>query len=121
MKEIIAIIRMSKMQKTKNALAGIGYPSMTVNRVLGRGRQKGLYLPQSEINPEKAEWNNRKMKYVPKRMVSVVVSDEGESEVVETIIKVNRTGNIGDGKIFVCPVGKAVRIRTDERDDKALQ
>ena len=121
MKEIIAIIRMSKIQKTKNALAGIGYPSMTVNRVMGRGRQKGLYLPQSEIKPEKAEWKDRKMKYVPKRMISVIVSDEGKTEVVETIIKINRTGNIGDGKIFICPIEEAVRIRTDERDDKALQ
>lgn len=121
MKEIVAIIRMNKMQKTKNALAGIGYPSMTVNRVLGRGRQKGLYLPQSEINPEKAEWKDRKMKYIPKRMVSVVVSDEGKSEVVETIMKVNRTGKIGDGKIFICSVEGTVRIRTDERGNEALQ
>ena len=121
MKEIIAIIRMNKMQKTKNALAGIGYPSMTANRVMGRGRQKGLYLPQSEINPEKAEWEDRKMKYIPKRMVSVVVSDEGKSEVVETIIKVNKSGNVGDGKIFICPVEKAIRIRTDEKNGEALQ
>ena len=121
MKEIIAIIRMSKMQKTKNALAGIGYPSMTVNRVLGRGRQKGLYLLQSEIKPEKAEWKDRKMKYIPKRMVNVIVSDEGKNEVVETIMKVNRTGNVGDGKIFVCPAEEAVRVRTDERNEEALQ
>ena len=121
MKEIVAIIRMNKIQKTKNALAGIGYPSMTANRVLGRGRQKGLYLPQSEINPEKAEWKDRKMKYIPKRMVIVVVSDEGKNEVVETIMKVNRTGKIGDGKIFICPVEEAVRVRTDERGNEALQ
>ena len=121
MKEIIAIIQMNKIQKTKNALAGIGYPSMTVNSVLGRGRQKGLYLPQSEIKPEKAEWEDRKMKYIPKRMVNVVVSDEGKNEVVETIMKINKTDKIGDGKIFICPVEEAVRIRTDERNSKALQ
>ena len=121
MKEIIAIIRMSKMQKTKNALAGMGYPSMTANKVLGRGRQKGLYLPQLEINPKKAEWKNKKMRYIPKRMVSVIVSDEGKSEVVKIIIKVNKSGNIGDGKIFICPVEEAIRIRTDEKNDEALQ
>ena len=121
MKEIIAIIRMSKMQKTKNALAGIGYPSMTANRVLGRGRQKGLYLPHSGINPEKSEWNDRKMKYIPKRMVSVVVSDANVDEVVESIMKINKTGKIGDGKIFICSIEEVVRIRTDERNDEALQ
>lgn len=117
MKEIVAIIRMSKIQKTKNALAGIGYPSMTVAKVLGRGKQKGLYLPQSEINPEKAEW---KINYTPRRIIFIVVDDKDVDKIVKTIININRTGEIGDGRIFICPVEDAIRIRTDERGTKAL-
>lgn len=119
MKEIIAIIRMNKIQKTKNALVGIGYPSMTVNKVLGRGKQRGLQLLQPEIKPE--ETKGRKMRYIPKRMISIIADDKRVDRIIRTIMKVNRTGEIGDGRIFICPIEDAIRIRTDERGMEALR
>jgi len=118
MKEIIAIIRMKQIQKTKNALAGIDCPSMTVNKVLGRGKQRGLQLLNPEIKPEEIE--GREMRYIPKRMISIIVDDERVDDIVKAIVRVNRTGEIGDGRIFICPVEDAIRIRTDERGIKAI-
>lgn len=119
MKEVIAIIRMSKMERTKDVLASSGYPSITVNRVCGRGKQRGLQLfAPPEFGPE--EVRGRKMKYLPKRMISLIVEDHAVSEVVDLIMGVNRTGEIGDGRIFICPVEDAVRIRTGERGDHAI-
>ena len=60
------------------------------------------------------------MKYLPKRMLSVVVEDEFVAAVVAVITRVNRTGNIGDGRIFVCPVEESIRIRTGERGEEAI-
>ena len=120
MKEIIAIIQMNKIQKVMNALAGIDCSSATVNKVLGRGKQRGLQLLDSKIKPEGAEWKGNRMKYIPKRMISIVVDDKDVGRIIKTIIKVGRTGKIGDGRIFVCPVEDAIRIRTDERGTKAL-
>jgi len=120
MKEIIAIIRMNKMQKTKNALAGIDCPSMTASKVLGRGKQKGLQLLQSEIKPEERKWNGMRMKYIPKRMLSIVADDAEVGKIVKTITRVNRTGEIGDGKIFICPLEDAIRVRTGERGEEAI-
>ena len=77
-------------------------------------------VTQSEINPEKEVWKDRKMKYIPKRMVSVIVSDEGKDEVVKTIMKVNKTGKIGDGKIFISPVEEVMRIRTSGKGEETL-
>ncbi len=120
MKEVIAIIRMNKIQKTKNALLGIDFPSMTVNKVLGRGKQRGLQVPQSEIKPEDPKWEGNRMRYIPKRMLSVIVDDKQVDKIVKTIIRVNRTGEIGDGRIFICPVRNAVRIRTGEHGEEAV-
>ena len=60
------------------------------------------------------------MRYVPKRMLTMVVSDDKVGEVIETIMETNRTGMIGDGRIFVCPVKEAIRIRTGERGEEAI-
>jgi len=119
MKEIIAIVRMNKIQKTKDALVEIGCPSMTVNKVLGRGKQKGLRLLRQEIDPEDVRWET-KMKYIPKRMISIIEEDNMVDRVVRTIMEVNRTGEIGDGRIFVCPIDDAIRIRTGERGEEAI-
>ena len=119
MKEIIAIIRMNKIQKAKNALVGIGCPSMTVNKVLGRGKQRGLQLLHPEIKPE--ETKGKRMRYIPKRMISIIVDDKQIDRIVRTIMKINKTGEIGDGRIFICPIEDAIRIRTDERGIEALQ
>lgn len=122
MKEIIAIIRPRKVSVTKEALVNLGYPSLTAVSVLGRGKQKGL---EGEIDIEFRSGildQNRHtgMKYVPKRYLSIVVPDDEADAVLNAIIKANQTGQIGDGKIFVCPIDDAVRIRTDEQGDEAL-
>ncbi len=122
MKEIITIIRPKKVNATKEALVKLGVPSMTAIPVLGKGKQKGI---DSEVNIEyrKGILEQNKsggMKYVPKRYLSIVVSDEQEEAVVQTIIKINQTGQIGDGKIFICPVDDALRVRTDEQGNEAI-
>jgi nitrogen regulatory protein PII 2 len=122
MKEIITVIRPKKVNATKEILVRLGIPSMTAIPVLGRGKQKGI---DSEVNIEYRagilEQNKSGgMKYVPKRYLSIVVSDENVDTVIDAIIQVNRTGQIGDGKIFVCPVEDALRIRTDEQGNDAI-
>ncbi len=117
MKEVLAIIQMNKMESTKNALDVIGIPSITAYKVTGRGKQKGLQIPHPT---PVAELSQRSMKYIPKRMISVMVEDEFVPAVVAVITKVNRTGNIGDGRIFVCPVDESIRIRTGESGNEAI-
>ncbi len=118
MKEVIAIIRMNKIQATKDVLAEAGYTCLTATLVYGRGKQKGLYIsPLGNVKPDSKK---AAIRFIPKRMLSIVADDESVPEVVETIISTNRTGMIGDGRIFVCPIAEAVRIRTGERGDDAL-
>ena len=119
MKEVIAIIRMNAIQKTKRAVADVGLPSVTAEKVFGRGKQKGLHLfPPANINPADSKGNG--MRYIPKRMLTMVVSDDKVGQVLETIMETNRTGMIGDGRIFVCPVKEAIRVRTGERGEEAI-
>lgn len=120
MKEIIAIIRLNRIQKTKDALLEIDCPSMTVNKVLGRGKQKGLQVAQVELNPGEAKWRGWRMAFIPKRMISIVAADEQVNKIVETIMEVSRTGKFGDGRIFVCPVEDAIRVRTGEHGEDAI-
>lgn len=122
MKEIIAIIRPRKMGATKEALDGLGFPSMTAAPVLGRGKQRGIAGEINvDIRPEElAKGKYRAMSYIPKRMLSVVVPDEQVDPVVDAIAGINRTGQVGDGRIFVCPVEDALRVRTDEHGDSAI-
>ncbi len=122
MKEIIAIIRPKKVGATRDALEKRGFPSMTAEYVIGRGRQRGI---ANEINVDfKPELlgpvKSGGMKYIPKRMITLVVNDNEVELVVKEIIKVNQTAQIGDGKIFVCPVDNAMRVRTGEIGDLAL-
>ncbi|HMK53650.1 MAG TPA: P-II family nitrogen regulator [Methanobacteriaceae archaeon] len=121
MKEIIAIIRPNKMGRTKDVLDSLGFPSMTANRVLGRGKQKAIL---NEVTFEIKEANlleeEGSMRYIPKRLISLVVPEEDASLVVEAMMKVNHTGQIGDGKIFVCPIEDAIRVRTKENGEKAI-
>ncbi|MDH7578591.1 MAG: P-II family nitrogen regulator [Bacillota bacterium] len=120
MKEIIAIIRPNKMTRTREVLAALGFPALTAWRVLGRGKQKGLAGEVSfDVRPEVLKQEGG-MKYIPKRLISLVVKDEDVPLVVYAIMKLNRTGQIGDGRIFVCPVDDAVRIRTQERSTTAI-
>jgi len=117
MKEVMAIIQMNRMEATKDALDVIGIPSITAYKVSGRGKQRGLQIP----HPSKIEGSEqRSMKYIPKRMISIMVEDEFVPAVVAVITKVNRTGSFGDGRIFVCPVVESIRIRTGERGGEAI-
>lgn len=122
MKEIIAILRPNKMNDTKKALDRIGFPSITAVSALGRGKQRGIarevgvsvapdVLGQSEF---------RKIAYVPKRIVFLIVPSNQVKKVVQTIVKINRTGMVGDGKIIISPVEFALRLRTGEVGDAAV-
>lgn len=112
MKMIQAIIRPAKIEDVKKALDDAGYTSLTSIEVKGRGRQKGITQT----------WRGEEYKVdmLPKVKLEVVVPSDKEDEVVEIIRKNAFTGGIGDGKIFVLPVDKVVRIRTGEIDGKAL-
>ncbi|AAM07248.1 TPA: P-II family nitrogen regulator [Methanosarcina acetivorans] len=120
MKEITAIIRMNKVQKTKNALLGCGFPSFTVRRVMGRGKQRGLCFEFNPPLPDPEKEAETCIRFIPKRMFTVVVDDENVSEVVQKIIEVNQTGNAGDGKIFVSNITEAIRIRTGESGEATI-
>jgi nitrogen regulatory protein PII 2 len=121
MKEIIAIIRPNKMTQTKEVLSVLGFPAMTAHRVMGRGRQKAIIGEVSfDIQNEDLLNEEGSMKYIPKRLISLIVPDKDANLVVEAIMRVNQTGQIGDGKLFVCPVEEAVRVRTNEWGEKAL-
>jgi len=109
---IQAIIRPTKVEDVKNALDEAGYTSLTSIEVKGRGRQKGI--------TQMWRGEEYKVDMLPKVKMEIVVQDEKEDEVAELIRKAAYTGNIGDGKIFVLPVEKTIRIRTGEVDGKAL-
>jgi nitrogen regulatory protein PII len=112
MKKIEAVIKPFKLDDVKEALSEIGIYGMTVTEVNGYGRQKG----HKEIY-RGAEYV---VDFVPKIKLEIVVSDERAEETIETVRNAANTGKIGDGKIFVLPVEKALRVRTGETDTDAL-
>ncbi len=123
MKEIVAVIRMNKINQTKRALIAAGISSMHARDCMGRG--KGLVdinlLKGAEQGYEEAiSQLGNSQRLIPKRMVSVVVPDNLADKTVTVIIAANQTGKSGDGKIFVLPLLDAVRIRTGEAGDDAL-
>ena len=123
MKEVLAVIRMNKMNVTKRALSEAGIQSMTARKVIGRGRGKVDYLLLKGAEEGYEEAINQLSpgpKLIPKRMLTMVVPDDRVETVVETVIKLNQTNSPGDGKIFVMPVLDAVRVRTGECGDAAL-
>jgi nitrogen regulatory protein PII 2 len=122
MKEITAIIRPKKVGATKTALEQLGFPGLTAVAVLGRGRQRGI---ASEVNidlsPELlSQGKSGGMKYIPKRMLTLVVTDDVVDCVLTAIVNINQTAQVGDGKIFVSDVDDALRVRTGERGEKAI-
>jgi len=125
MKEVIAIIRRHNLQDTKAGLLGIGAPALTMVSVEGRGKQKGHPGWNYELDPALLELEEKNtgtcMRFIPKRMISTVVEDDDVPKVVETIIRTHQSGHFGDGKIFVCPVEDAVRVRTGERGEQAIK
>jgi nitrogen regulatory protein PII len=112
MKKIEAIIKPFKLDDVKSALSEIGIQGMTVTEVKGFGRQKG----HTEVY-RGAEYV---VDFLPKVKLEIVVGDPQADEVVVAITDAAATGKIGDGKIFVSPVGRAVRIRTGEQGEEAL-
>lgn len=114
MKEIIAVLRAGRWQATKARLLEEGFNAFTVHRVYGRGRQKGLQYLSKSGNLEEG------IRFLPKRMLTIFVKDEDAQAIVEILTAANRTGEIGDGKIFVCPVESAEKIRTGERAEEAV-
>jgi nitrogen regulatory protein PII 2 len=122
MKEIIAIIRPKKVGATRNALVELGYTCLTGTAVKGRGNQRGIAAElgvQVRFNTDSAVAATG-MCYVPKRMLSIIVPDEAVDKVKDAIVAINQTGQIGDGKIFVCPIDSALRVRTGEEGDAAI-
>lgn len=112
MKLILAIIKPFKLDEVREALTALGVQGLTVSEARGFGRQKG----QTEIY-RGAEYE---VKFVPKVRIDVAVPDGLAERVVEAIQSTAATGQIGDGKIFVLDIEKAIRIRTGETDDGAL-
>ena len=109
---IIAIIKPFKLEEVRDALTGIGVHGMTVTECKGYGRQKG----HTEIY-RGAEYV---INFLPKFKIEVAVDSQQVDKAVEAIVAGAKTGQIGDGKIFVTPIEAAVRIRTGERDGDAL-
>jgi nitrogen regulatory protein PII 2 len=123
MKEVMAIVRMNMMNKTKKALSDMGISSMTAKEVLGRG--KGLVdyklLEGAEKGYEEAIAQlGQSQRLIPKRLLLVVVPDKLVKTTVSTIIEVNKTGKSGDGKIFVMPVNDSFSVRTGQGGDGVL-
>jgi nitrogen regulatory protein PII 2 len=124
MKEVMAIIRMNMMNKTKQALSEADISSFTATgRVMGRGKGKvDIQLLQGveEGYDEAISQLGKGSRLLPKRLIMVTVPDPLVEKVVQTIIETNQTGQPGDGKIFVLPVLDAVRVRTGESGDGVL-
>lgn len=123
MKEVMAVIRMDMMSKTKDALSEIGIPSLHAHACLGRG--KGLVdmmlLKGAEKGYEEAiEQLGSGGRLIPKRLLSIVLPDKKVDAAVKTIIEVNKTGKSGDGKIFIIPVSNTYRVRTGESGEVTL-
>ncbi len=112
MKKIEALIRHFKLEEVKDALSQKGIKGMTVTEVRGFGRQKG--------HTEMYRGTEYTVDFVPKIKIEVAVSDADAPGVIETIAKTARTGQVGDGKIFVTELGDIVRIRTGESGETAI-
>ena len=112
MKKIEAIIKPFKLNEVKEALHEVGLQGMTVTEVKGFGRQKG--------HTEIYRGSEYTVDFLPKAKIEMILPDGQVAQAIEAIVNAARTGKIGDGKVFVLPVEDAVRIRTNERGDKAV-
>ena len=112
MKKIEAIIRPFKLEDVKVALVNAGIIGMTVSEVRGFGRQKGQV--------ERYRGSEFTVEFLQKLKVEVVVEDEKVNSVIDAIAEAAKTGEIGDGKIFITSIDSVVRIRTGDKDEEAL-
>lgn len=112
MKKIEVIIRPFKLDDVKEALLEVGVRGMTITEVRGYGRQKG--------HKETFRGSEYQIEFVPKIKITVVVDSAIAEKVIEAILKTAKTGQVGDGKIFVSDISDVIRIRTDESGPEAL-
>ncbi len=112
MKRIEAFIRVNKLDEVKQALEEAGVTGMSVEQIRGYGRQLG--------RTDKYRGSTYAVNLLPKLRVEVVTKDEDLESAIEAILKATRTGEIGDGKIFVTEISDAIRVRTGEKGDAAL-
>lgn len=112
MKRIEAIIRPEKLDEVRRALEKVGFPGVNISEVEGHGKQKGVVQ----------QWRGEqyRVELLPKVKLEVVASDKDSHKIVKAIQDVAKTGNVGDGKIFVSTVDEVVRIRTGETGESAL-
>ncbi|MDR3602152.1 MAG: P-II family nitrogen regulator [Desulfosporosinus sp.] len=128
MKEIMAVIRMNMISKTKEALLDAGFPSISCRKVTGRGKKKVdfslvedlLSGGNESMSSTVAESISEGHRLIPKRLITIVAKDDDIKKIVEIIIAVNQKGNPGDGKIFVMPVSDSIRVRTGETGEIAI-
>jgi nitrogen regulatory protein PII 2 len=127
MKEVMAIIRMDMINKTKDALLKEDFPSLHCKKVMGRGKKKvdyslieGILNGNEMISPMLAEVVSEGHRLLPKRLLSLIVEDDQVKKVVDIIINTNSKGKQGDGKIFVLPIMEAIRVRTGEKGNEAI-
>lgn len=113
MKMVVAYVRHEAFEPVREELLELGFPSLTVTEVKGSGRQKGIV----ETYRGAAVTNHLR----PKIKIECVVEDSDAQTIVDTILKHARTGNVGDGKVFLMPVEQAWRVRTGEQGDSILQ
>jgi len=124
MKEVIAVVRMNMMNKTKKALTDAGIDAFFVHEAQGRGLgfvNRKVIQGIQEGYEEAAALLGEKGNLYPKRMVTVVVDDDEVDDVIQTLIEANQTGKPGDGKIFIMPIADSVRVRTGEVGIKSIQ
>lgn len=121
MKEVMAFIRVNKINPTKKALAEGGFPAFTCRSVLGRGKKRidpelfTLVMENGELPmSSQGEHLTESFRWIPKRLLTLIVEDEQVKDVVDILIKTNQTGNPGDGKIFVLPINEAYTVRSGE-------
>ena len=112
MKKLEAIIRHYKLEDVKNALSAAAIQGMTVTEVRGFGRQRG--------HKETYRGTEYTVDFLPKVKLEIVVADADVEKAVDTIMEVGRTGQIGDGKIFITPLSEVIRIRTGETGSEAI-
>ena len=112
MKKIEAIIRPEKLGDVRGALEDIGYPGMTISDVRGHGKQRGL--------TQRWRGQEYKVEFLPKLKLEIVVLDQDVGQTLNAVLRSARTGEIGDGKIFVMPIDNAIRVRTGDDGEDAI-
>ena len=112
MKKIEAVIRVEKLEEVRESLKKVGYPGMSITRIEGHGRQKGLV--------EQFRGREFKVELLPKIKIEIICKDEDVNEIVECIQRSAKTGEIGDGKIFISEIIDVIRIRTGETGGTAI-